>query len=1391
MDSSSMSSPRPTSSDVANVPPNTAASASALAAVRATSPTMRTSKSTSSPSHKKAASSKSSKHACKSDKKKLPSSVDELEKPTQPLPAAQIPLESHLVPIDALSLTNLVQSMLANATELKRILATEHERTLKLRDAELAKAKKQARRKISSWGRDSTPQTPPPAELLNLDNENVDSRSSMSSTKASVIRNSLIARPQDLDIFALPPLAAETLQTRNATRVEAILKQRDEKVTDIRRLKDDILDAWKRTYEEEENRLSAGVAAFGQGFIQLELPAEHVLIHIDNEVIRQKSLIPFIQVNDISDHTSENTSQPQRQSSQSNVPEGLMPSPSGRGPHALGRKPRQVASVRPPRPHKSVASYLQNYRLQETPPSIAPSADVLSDLASNYSCETKDNHPCVSADPWRVLFSEYEAGDSYSQVVLFRNIGRRPVRIRANLVPKNVFFIVEPLQTPGVALGLIAPGMSVSYRITFLPRSLADSEANLVVTSEGSSQTLIVPLMARRTRPSLTLPDSLMCGPCRAGLTVTRQWQYENTGGSGKFVMLGPGDNVGTVEMEWTKDVGGSTIAGPFEISPRRFSLNPGQSGVITIKYRPTFLDDSKTEHQDMALIKLACDNGNILMLPVTGLVESAKVAVVRIVDIRGTKLKHPLLDSHGYHATWFGKQNVGAETSRLVTVENKTRLRLPFQWHIHDEFTKIDQARAPFNNGETPFYIYPTEGILHPESEATFDCKFAPVSLGECEGFAQMMLPRSDRSQPDVALGLRCAGDSWECTLRVYNDSCSEASFEFHVENIDPNMLQVVVPDIDGFVQAGTSLPICIQLLGRFPGVANGRLLCRIADKRGPVLSIPIRARIDFPPGQVEFQETDCDYGLMALGGSLTKRVALMNNSDERVYFDAFISDTSGTFSVSPSEGWMEAHQEVAFYIQCSPKGAGKITEILETKLMSEFGISTEGPTIRLSTTCTPPAVLIEGDQKVYNQCFFEVEHSTPIRVRNTSPLPATVDWDEYRSDIAYVYASPKSIIVPPFDTAQISINSTFYKTGEIDTVTINGTVEGALEPDRRVSFGIEAYVSGICIDVALEVEQGVPPSTLRQLEIKYDSSLFETKTQTLIIRNTSPIRSEFKINVDQYKAPSESDMPSNDSHGDRSALLSISAKEGPSFTSQAGQAYLRRAKGTREIVARARKVLQAGRGAAFKITPATGIIEPHQELKVEIQAFNNLIGSYEDLLMIEIGNWIHMSMPIFLTVSGCPVIMSGPHLAARTTDEIDWLPFGTMPVLPNKHTVEDGCTRSLTLENVCPRDVVITWSNVSSPLSMDTNPIHVPPFRPVKLSLRFASEKVESFDRLLEGAIQYIQPNGTRASWPHPNNTRNLGSETCMKLRVTGKATQPVLSLESGGEDDRHLPK
>ncbi|NXR79307.1 DLEC1 protein, partial [Pycnonotus jocosus] len=68
---------------------------------------------------------------------------------------------------------------------------------------------------------------------------------------------------------------------------------------------------------------------------------------------------------------------------------------------------------------------------------------------------------------------------------------------------------------------------------------------------------------------------------------------------------------------------------------------------------------------------------------------------------------------------------------------------------------------------------------------------------------------------------------------------------------------------------------------------------------------------------------------------------------------------------------------------------------------------------------------------------------------------------------------------------------------------------------------------------------------------------------------------------------------------------------------------------------------LLSKGKGAAFHIQPSTGTLEAFQQVTIEIAAYNNMWGKYQDNLVCKVGDLQPKLIPMQMTVKGCPIFL------------------------------------------------------------------------------------------------------------------------------------------------------
>ncbi|NXT93698.1 DLEC1 protein, partial [Anhinga rufa] len=110
---------------------------------------------------------------------------------------------------------------------------------------------------------------------------------------------------------------------------------------------------------------------------------------------------------------------------------------------------------------------------------------------------------------------------------------------------------------------------------------------------------------------------------------------------------------------------------------------------------------------------------------------------------------------------------------------------------------------------------------------------------------------------------------------------------------------------------------------------------------------------------------------------------------------------------------------------------------------------------------------------------------------------------------------------------------------------------------------------------------------------------------------------------------------------------------------------------------------VLSHGKGVAFHVEPSTGTLKAFQQLIIEITAYNNMWGEYQDDLVCKVGDLQPKLIPMQMTVKGCPIFlqMTGPQR------EQPIIRFGTH--------VSGGSPvfRRVQLNNPTPFDIRLDW--------------------------------------------------------------------------------------------------
>lgn len=755
----------------------------------------------------------------------------------------------------------------------------------------------------------------------------------------------------------------------------------------------------------------------------------------------------------------------------------------------------------------------------------------------------------IFPEPRVVHFTNYEVGKAFFRTLHIRNKTQHSHRFRLEPVSPNQYshnFTYCLSKSPIKNNGLVAPGMTCSYIITFIPDSLADVTFMLnVMTETGDSFT--VPICAQRVAPILTLPNSLHCGPCRAGFIAHRKWEFQNTGGPGRFMIIKGTENIDpytmikSIEADLTADEEVVFQDGPFEIYPAYFTMEAMEKKTLHVTYIAKEIDFSSKfeeifERHDRIMIKIGCDNGQMLELPIVATAQTCRLEICKF-ESRNTPISFGKNENHPSSFTLeFGGSNPYAVTSSLIVVKNKTQLKLPFKWIAYDN---------PGNFGKEISYdsivksesiqVIPSKGWILPDSETAFEINFSPEKVRKYDVFTDLLICNDlqksqdiDLNENEVSIQVQCLGEGlhynvdvsppmillsgriyalemFYTEIRLRNQSVSNIAFEWFLENLDASVLDIEMTHISGAIPSNETIIIGINIFAKFPIRLDGNLVCVTGHGMGPELKIPIQGDVQLRASTICFDEELVDFGLLALGNACSRRITVVNTSNYAVSWSLFGSNRENESKETPQfhliydpkSGILDPHEKQVVDILYVPLWQQSFRGLLECKVI---GIWTPGQQQFHSQIIYPPvtasAIQIKAEvqtpqlhvlnPKNYVTAFLGVSFDWTIMLQNITMIPTKYRWRPNQF--------PNILVVFPDDggelggkeTREVSLKITFLNLGSFPNISFLIEVEDMVDDQGFVKVELHAAVFNIDVSLKIIGNKGLPsiPYTTRPHE-------------------------------------------------------------------------------------------------------------------------------------------------------------------------------------------------------------------------------------------------------------------------------------------------------------------
>ncbi|GLH04524.1 Uncharacterized protein GBIM_10215 [Gryllus bimaculatus] len=231
---------------------------------------------------------------------------------------------------------------------------------------------------------------------------------------------------------------------------------------------------------------------------------------------------------------------------------------------------------------------------------------------------SKPKKHLIKVEPNQIVFTSYDRGCVYQEIMWVQNIGKSVARIQILPFKETSKFKLQWSKKLGGIIA-IASGLSITAKVEFHCKSLDDVTDELVLKVEGGKD-IIVPIIAKRLPPILEALEpeitydlvlwslekrgveaTLDCGVALVGDSVLHTINLFNDGGDGSFWIM--------TEEEWIHcevkcgSLNNVLKIPPFLFTPFYFALKSKEEITLCVLYEPQS-HGLQIEH-----LKILCNN--------------------------------------------------------------------------------------------------------------------------------------------------------------------------------------------------------------------------------------------------------------------------------------------------------------------------------------------------------------------------------------------------------------------------------------------------------------------------------------------------------------------------------------------------------------------------------------------------------------------------------------------------------------------------------------------------------------------------------------------------------------------------------------------------------------
>ncbi|XP_036370399.1 deleted in lung and esophageal cancer protein 1-like [Octopus sinensis] len=932
-------------------------------------------------------------------------------------------------------------------------------------------------------------------------------------------------------------------------------------------------------------------------------------------------------------------------------------------------------------------NFLVNPRNRKLSDKLKPR--LLTEIPGNKSCpssvasaeEQVKESPLFLPTPRKILFTDYRSGEIYEARLELKNVSSvlRPCRV---IPPATKYFLVGLGQFPNEQ-GLVAPGMSCIYTIRFAPDTLGSFKDELQVVTQSSTN-IIVPLLAKRPHPILTLPSVLDIGFCLIGCKLVTHVVIKNIGGSGCFCMM-PADLWNTTAYKayaQQENIG----MPPFCVGPATFGMRKNLVGVIEVRFEPQMVGRYSCK------LAIVCDNCEVKYFTIIGHCQKAKVMLAEHEGLCSRPLPNESYDSLAHHLIRFKDTNVYSYEQKTITIRNCTSIDFPFFWFpVKPDFQRGNDLKPnKIAEKNSAFRVFPNCGRLKANAKKQFQIMFAPekVSLScyvqldapVCIYIMSIDFPffwfpvkpdfqRGNDLKPNKIAEKNSAFRVFPNCGRLKANAKKQFQIMFAPEKVGSfdcvwHMILEEPPSHKDFMSESVifsdrrhSLQLLKNIEKELQKRMSSTLLGEAAD-----LMIAMKGRC------VPFAVLIQPYALfihepILIGSTEHRQIQVTNNSCNEISFhwqcehsDLFI------IKMEPTEGVVETGKTADCQLCLTGLKPGEINmhlkcylEYQEEPICYHLQASFKGPKVVVENSSIDFGLVCLGDCVLKELCL-----------QNKSPVPAEFHIAEIpepdtpvgsQAHLCEIQILPNRGIISPLKTEPF--NLTFFSKEQMvfNDVFVRCKV---MEMRKFLCLAITADVKGLIIQYQVSKDgyfNDESPDDDEPVVLDFGEEVMVATKPCLYLRikNVTEIESTYSVSAEKFPVDNSVFQPSMKAQR-------INAKLPKPFTSPS-------AKRTDNVGVRAEANPTQINGAGLLIEPLSGKLPALSYVIVKITLISSMWGNYRDNLLCKTGDLDVVRLPVVFNIVGSPLrfLIVGPASNEEPKIRFGFYIAGMKPVCRN----------------------------------------------------------------------------------------------------------------------------